>query len=252
MKKLILVVAVFFGILTSGCIDKGVEVLPLDPVQFNREVEQLVPSNYLSQLDSVNFPIYRGQTPPNVVGVYLADSLLLRASNLMSDYSILDLWDPGYSLYKFSKQNTEYNIITMETKGKSKPNPYIPYSEAVGHGVGGSIAGTGQNFTICLTYDQKSKVTDATSPNYGASAMCRVTLLISGTKHNNGIANFCFAFIMLQKDDPNNILVPVGTIRVFQEMDAMASNSVWDFFDVSGVPAKVSGDLFMYNVEGGK
>jgi hypothetical protein len=59
--------------------------------------------------------------------------------------------------------------------------------------------------------------------------------VISGIKTTQGIANWVNAIIVLEKYDPSNILVPVGTIRTFQEMDELAANATWGAFKPTGL-----------------
>jgi hypothetical protein len=64
----------------------------------------------------------------------------------------------------------------------------------------------------------------------GTSLGVRVkqSTIISGTLTPNGIENYRYSFVMLEKGpDPDNLIVPVETYRIFKDGDDLAEISEW-------------------------
>jgi len=209
--------------------DDGPERLPLPPVLKNVQIEDVINQNYITQLESIGFPIYRGTTPPDITGCYLFDAQLLVASNLNTDSYWLDLWDPGWAITRFFDYTVTDRRISSEEKGKSKPGSLMPASQSTSKSFG-NISGTGNNFTYFAITTVEFVVTDVTNQYYGRKVFGKTANISSGIKTATGIQNPFNAMIVLEKsgDNENLFTVPIGTIRVFQEMDGIAANWNWN------------------------
>jgi hypothetical protein len=148
--------------------------------------------------------IYRGNTPPNIENSYLVNNNILISSNLDEDKEGSKFLDEYIRFINQSK----LNVVTFESiQGNSTST-----SNSV------SISGTYNNFTAYFTETTMSK-----EDNY----TCKTTTVISGELTSAGIKNFTYAFLMLEKNDPNTKLVPIGTIRVFKDSDGLAAKAQW-------------------------
>lgn len=233
MKIKILSLVALILIVTTSCIKDGVETLPLQPVCKNRQMNQIIPAEYLVQLKAW-MAIYDGKTPPNICGCYLADSPKLKASTITNDAALSFV-----ALERFSNQN-EFNMIYWEQKSKIYTDE-IQTSKSVE----GYIYGAGDNFTAFFDVVADGKY-------LGSSATSHEVIVISGTKTVNGIKNFQSALLMLEKDDPDNVLVPVGTIRIFEEADKFAENSTWSLFKTSVLEKTGNNGLLFNQLQGVK
>jgi hypothetical protein len=237
-SKLIFGITMLVMISISGCVDEGYEVLPLPPVLKNVPITDVIPQEYITILQGMNFPIYQGTTPPNIEGCYLADNFYMVASNVIDDYPYINTeYSKATALYRFYGFNAEYNTLAYENKIKQSEF----YNSAEGYGNGyGNISGSGNYFTYyCKTWSVSSRITGESGTGYTAN-------IFSGEWTATGVKNLCYAFLMLDKDDPHVVIVPIGSVRAFQEMDGLAVNSNWGFFK-QPVNAMKKGNIISYN-----
>lgn len=154
-----------------------------------------------------HMPIYSGVNPPNIEGSYF-----------ISPYTTVFCedgnWEPGHVIdnYKilFSNQSSDDNTIDM-----------IEYAENGGYnkGTDAFISGDGTNFSAYF-------ITEGMSQNIRT----KKALVISGTKTENGIENYCYGFVLLEKgSDPNKKLMDVGVYRVFKDGDGISEPTTWEF-----------------------
>lgn len=183
-----------------------------DPVAFTAtinpwgkpKINEVVPT-YMQEKIREYMPIYNGSTPPNVMGTYLRTPTYMIASSIPGEtnnsFNFADL------LFKFSNQNFTNNTLDYDSK----------QGDANSSGKGYFISGSGNNFTVFF---------NTTGISSGISI--KTATVISGTKTSQGILNYRFAFLMLEKGpDPEDKLVDVGTFRVFKDEDELAANATW-------------------------
>jgi hypothetical protein len=237
-SKLILGIIMLVMLGISGCVDDGYEVLPLPPVLKNVSITEVIPQEYMTILQEMNFPIYNGTTPPNIEGCYLADNFWIVASNVIADYPYIGTAaTSSTALFRFFGFNSERNTLGYEYK--IKQSVLYNNGETYGNSLG-NISGSGNYFTYYC------KAWSATSRPTGESGTGFIASIISGEKTATGIINLCYAFLMLDKDDPYGIIVPITSVRVFQEMDGLAANSSWGTLKQS-VDAMMNGNSISYN-----
>jgi hypothetical protein len=221
MKKNLLFASMavaFAGLFTSCTFENGDNPAPAPPTTDER-IETVIPSDIRATIE-VHIPIYDGVTPPNVEGTYFLDPQILKASSLTSD-------SPGKSFMseydRFYDQNTANNTINMlRVQGGGS-------EWALGKGA--FISGYGDNFTIYF---------DMEGENGGATF--KEAYILSGTKTSVGISNLVAGFILKEKNDPNNILVEVGTFRFFTDSDGMSEKTEWPYeWPYTGPSAKTRG-----------
>ena len=185
--------------------------------EFDERITQQIPQQYLEQM-TAHMPIYAGNTPPTLNGsfVYHPMALVYASDGYVFKNGISDLF------IRLTEQNTSKNTIQ--------------YEEKQGGGVGDKtemvVLGNGNNFTIFA-------VVPGFASNY--NARYKLATLISGTMTEEGIKDAYEAILMVEKDDPDNKIMKVGTYRVFKDEDGLATPSVWS--SRSMIPQEESGEL---------
>lgn len=170
-------------------------------------IEKIIPREYLDIFEQ-HMPIYYGNTPPIIEGVYLmSPTILVYSTHGGYDMSFVDYY------YKFFNQATIGNTVDFEYISK--------ITSSGGHYYGkqyeSTIQGSGNNFTVFF------KVTGT-----GDGIDYEEVQLYSGTIDENGVHNLYNGFVLLDKsDDPYPYLVPVGTIRVFKDGDGWSEATTW-------------------------
>lgn len=203
MKRLIPITLLVTLFLTS-CLKDDVDTLVLPPLRYALPIGDVVPSDILSEIEKY-MPIYEGDTPPEIEGVYVINP------NELVVASAEDL-APGIVIsndtVKFSNQNAKTNVITFERKQKTENE----FSDFV------SLVGSDNNFTAYFNADG----TTTEGINY------KTATVISGTMTANGIKDYYKAFIITEKDaDPNKVLFPAKAFRIFKDGNALAENTSW-------------------------
>ncbi len=180
----------------------------INPWNTTPDIEEIIPPSLLDTMESY-ITIYRGSTPPNIENVYLFEPETVYCSD--------DIYEPGETinqyLVRFTNQNNQTQIINYESKYHNGD-----HSSGVGY-----IYGSQNNFSVYIIEENET--------TYGEySAWSRSATVISGTQTSSGILNYQDAFVMLEKEDPNNILMAVGEFRVFKDTNNLAAISDWDLF----------------------
>lgn len=173
----------------------------------DERLESVVPEEIIEELGD-HMPIYSGVNPPNVEGAYYIDPFV---AVYCEDYGNGG-YEPGTqvlsSTIRFSNQNKNYNTLDFEevTGGSTD------------EGKGAFISGSGDNFTAFFN----------TVGQYGDGVTTyKTALVISGTKTNSGIKDLYYSFIMVEKNDPEGILMKEGVFRVFKDEDGLSENTNW-------------------------
>jgi hypothetical protein len=198
---------------TFGCSDDkddgGGKVICTD------EQSGCVPSSVIPESIRVQFenimPIYSGTNPPDISGQYLSKGQILVGSSLSNDivgshYSSNDrAWaDKYYAFIREADGKLSYKSKNGSSQGQSDEVTVV------------EIVGNDGNFTA---YFFESDVDN--------NSRSKSSVLISGTLTSSGISDYHYAFIMLEKDDPQNKLVEVGTYRIFKDGDGLAERHNW-------------------------
>jgi len=166
--------------------------------------QTVIPPGVRNDIEKSGMIIYSGTKPPDISGQYLSDSYTLIGSSISED--------------KLNKKYADMYIAFV--KGS---NGTLSYREEQSGDQAGSdnvrveVVGSGNNFTAYLEVTGESK-----------GIWNRTSTVISGTLTKDGIKDFNYAFVMLEKDsDPNNKLMPLNSYRVFKEGDGLAKKYEW-------------------------
>lgn len=154
-------------------------------------------------------PIYEGDTPPNIEGCYFVDPFetVYCQDQGNGGYNPGDIVSSDYC--RFLNQNASKNTLDFSSISAN--------GNSTSEGKGAFIQGSGNNFTAF--FDTEGATSGITT---------KTALVISGTKTAEGIKDFYYAFVMVEKgDDPNHQLMNEGVFRVFRDKDFLAVNATW-------------------------
>ena len=179
--------------------------------EFDKRITQEIPVEYLSKM-SAHMPIYSGSTPPNIEGSFkLAPSYLLYNSNLTSSVK------PGRLFYdyvsKYSGVDLKKNVATFQYEELQRGSSTV---ESKSEESAVKILGEGNNFTAFSVVTTKY-----------ADGFSKLATILSGTLNSNGITNYCYGILMLDKEDPNNTRMDVGEFRIFKDQDGFSESVSW-------------------------
>ena len=203
-KERLLLFLVVIAIGLTGCLREGIDTIALP---FGKIPEGVIPQEIREQFEE-HMPIYEGVTPPDITGKYLAEPFRLVYTS-DGQFSPGDVFAPDY----FSFQNQTASGMAM-------------YSESQASGVAVApevyVVGNANNFSAYFIAEQTRY------DDYGdVTSTSKMSTIISGTVTEEGIENFRYAFVMLEKDDPYDELMDVNEYRVFEDGDGLAIRYDW-------------------------
>lgn len=170
---------------------------------FDDRITQQIPQEYLSKM-ATYMPIYAGNTPPSVDGTFISHpyELIFASDNYKSDKGF------GDQTMNFSGQDKSKNTIFYQYRqgaGSSEKTEMV-------------IMGEGDKFTIFAIMNGNNASNNATY---------KMAEIVSGTMTADGIRDLYSGILMIEKNDPGNNLISVGTYRIFTDGDGLASPSSW-------------------------
>lgn len=185
-------------ILFTGCLKEGDETVVV-PYSDGKIPYSVIPERLQDSLTRHGFVIHEGTEPPSIEGRYVASPNVLQYAS--DNYANL------------------FHNIYMAFAGQN-PRGLIQYAEeqdslANGKSLAAHIIGSDNSFTMYCYQELSDTVNHAWE--------CKTATVVSGNHTPSGIASCQYAFIMLDKKDSADRLVPVGTFRIFHDSDLMAS-----------------------------
>ena len=181
--------------------------------KFDERITQEIPVEYLSKM-SAHMPIYSGNTPPNIEGVYnLSPCELLYNSDPNSSNK------PGkiYASFvtEFTAQNMTQNTLQYRNQEVNSSTGAIVSTSKISEA---KIIGSGDSFTVFVIVES--------TDNYGV--WTKMARLLSGTKSANGIKKYYNGYVMLDKsDDTNNPKMGIGVFRITYDNDGFSESTTW-------------------------
>ncbi|MCL1957347.1 MAG: hypothetical protein FWF63_08490 [Fibromonadales bacterium] len=155
-------------------------------------------------------PIYSGTEPPDIIGKYVDSRNIIIGSSLNADSNWVSTGGDFADLY-FAFTEKSGRIYYKSKQGD------VAYGNS--EDVTVDVVGQGDNFTAYFIEVGKSNDIDI-----------KQSVVISGTMTSEGIKDFYFSFIMLEKGpDPDKKLVPVKTYRIFKDSDGLAERTNWSY-----------------------
>ncbi|MEO7048524.1 MAG: hypothetical protein ABI091_24710 [Ferruginibacter sp.] len=197
IKKAVPIIVVIFlnVIFLSSCKKDSSPGAGSGPETYPTPIANIAPQSMIDSLKARGANIYSGTTPPIVNGVYL-----MTPDSCTYDNSPGNTAGAIYADYKFrfSAQDNSSYTITVEQK-------ILPAGTLSAAPVSTYISGNGNNFSIFTLRNQSAN---------GISG--QIFNVFSGTLTATGIKKLQnILYIRSKGSDPNNLLAPAGTIRVF-------------------------------------
>ena len=213
--RIILVATLFSSLCFVACQKDDGGSSPQGNENFSQDINEFVSQDIIDTLREHGMIIHEGKKPPDLEGVYYAAPFVLKSSAVPSDTSAdVEGERFGDMKLRLREQNNEDLTIKGDYK-QIDPTDESVIGEAIGNG--GFIAGEGNQFTVFL------KLEGTSSGTFSDDSASHVTSqIISGTITGDSIENYHHAIWMIEKDDPNDILIPENTGRVLQDEDGMA------------------------------
>lgn len=175
-------------------------------------MDEIISPKLQTQL-SLEMPIYKDNTPPNVEGTYLCSPIYLIYSSIKEDEdsyeeegNFMDM-ELSYSAQS-SIDNKLIGLIQQVNEGKAYNTTN---SEEKAY-----IYGSKNNFTICDPMIKTDK--------NGKSV--KELFIISGTKTESGVSNLHISLLMSEKSEDAVDIINVNDYRIFKDGDGLASNSI--------------------------
>lgn len=196
----------FFGVALTSCDDKDKDE-EKEEVVFDERIEKVLPEDIRVSVERY-MPLFLGVNPPNVEGTYYIDPYV-------SVYCEDEGFEPGHVVasynINFSNQNMRNNTIDMSQTSSN----FTDKSD----GKGVFISGSDDKFTAYFSTTGISSFSDY-------DVYYKTSVVISGKKTKNGIKDFYYAFVMLEKsDDPENYVMDEGYFRIFKDEDGLSEYS---------------------------
>lgn len=173
------------------------------PKKYNlpEKATTIVPEEVLDQMKAQNFPINEGTNPPVLNGTFVANPWkLLYTSHKGS-------WKVGKELY-----NYKFTFYNQQQENLKLDYNYQGEFKDEGKGVASIISGNANKFSIF-----------AETEGVENGIKCTLLSVFSGEVTANGIKDFRRVFYVKSKEnDPNNKLIPVGSMRIWYDSDAIS------------------------------
>ncbi len=168
--------------------------------EFDQRITQQIPKEYLEKMAS-HMPIYAGNTPPAIEGTFCMDNYtLVFASDNFSSTNLADIY------LQLSEQNTSKNTIMYQDKQGYQASEK---TEMI-------VMGKGNNFTVFAVVPGSYKTTTY-----------KLATIVSGTMTDGGIKDCYQAILMVDKNDPDDLVMAEGTYRIFKDGDGLAAPASW-------------------------
>lgn len=181
-------------------------------------IEKFLGEEALINIESQNFPIYYGGTPPNIEGDYVASTHTVIASTVPQDQGTVpfDLVDFEFH---FNNQNEKKLTVDFEAEEGidifsillGEDFEYIKHK-----GKGTYISGHDNYFTVFMKTEVKTKL-------FGKAIVAKV---LSGKITSQGVADYQITNYMLEikSKDPIMEWIPENTGRIAIDSDNIAMN----------------------------
>lgn len=162
-----------------------------------KQIENVIPQEYLNVLKGMGMTVYEGVNPPDVTGFYECNSLKLLKSSISTDVE-----GAAYNTERIEFSDFNNNKFSINLRIKSR----LANTATSDHGV---ISGSGNEFTVySLSIAESGKHS------------IKLAILISATIEGQKLKNLRYGFINV--DDINNtdgVLIREGQARVTYESD---------------------------------
>ena len=190
--------------LTVTDVETGIkEVCKISVKTHQQKIDEIIPAEFVDKLKELDVPFHEGKNPPIINGCYLISPCVLAKTNIQRDFAIGHRFS-DHTIRFYDQDNKTLRIKIEEWQANSKSNS-IETSVT---------AGTGNKFTVY----GKVKTVKMNNP----AIYTVLGIVYSGEFGNGSIKNSHYAFVMLEKNDPNNEYIAVGKARVVIDQDGVS------------------------------
>lgn len=191
--------------------DSELESITTYEEEFDERIAQEIPVEYLSKM-SAYMPIYAGSTPPSIEGPYLMNPcVMVYNSDLNSSYKPGKIFNDYIA--KYTNQNMTKNTATYQYEERNKNGDVTSKSDEAE----AKVLGEGNNYT---TYT----IVETTHTD---GSWTKMATILSATMTAEGLGNFYYGILMLDKKDPNNNKMNIGVFRIFKDEDGLSEPTTW-------------------------
>jgi hypothetical protein len=169
---------------------------------FSEDIKRFVPAAVIDSMRKWGLAINEGKIPPVIEGIYDFKPNYCIHDN--SGYNREGSYFLDYRL-RFRAQNNQNLTVSLDFKS-------LGAAIDTATGTGSFLAGSNNSFTAFV---------DVSGVSYGIPY--KAITFYSGVVSNTGITNFQTGYYLKEKGaDPGNLLVPVGTSRIFNDEDSFS------------------------------
>ncbi|MPR32238.1 hypothetical protein [Salmonirosea aquatica] len=163
--------------------------------------QQLASSSVIAELKALGMTLIETGKPVQIAGIYEMKPVELTATNIPNDWDVGHVFDDS-DRFQLTNQNESDQTIKMNYK----------IGTQTGSSTEGFVAGAGNKFTAYLVTNSQYE-----------TATTKSLEIFSGEWSSDGIKNTQHAFYVLEKNDPDDLLVDVGSIRVSKDNDGFSN-----------------------------
>lgn len=176
-------------------------------------IDQVIPEDIREQMEPF-IPIYDGNNPPTIEGVFVIDSPEV-VHDTTNNYK---KGDTGFTPIYLRFLNQDFMNNTLDYEERDVYNGKVVGESS---GPGAFISGEGNNFSVFFS-------TTGVNHYDKYDISIKTSLVISGTKTDSGIQDVRYAFVLTDKGaDPDHHIMDKGGFRVFKDSDDYASKATW-------------------------
>lgn len=176
-------------------------------------IDQVIPEDIREQMEPF-IPIYDGNNPPTIEGVFVIDSPEV-VHDTTNNYK---KGDTGFTPIYMRFLNQDFMNNTLDYEERDVYNGKVVGESS---GPGAFISGEGNNFSVFFS-------TTGVNHYDKYDISIKTSLVISGTKTDSGIQDVRYAFVLTDKGaDPDHHIMDKGGFRVFKDSDDFASKATW-------------------------
>lgn len=176
-------------------------------------IDQVIPEDIREQMEPF-IPIYDGNNPPTIEGVFVIDSPEV-VHDTTNNYK---KGDTGFTPIYLRFLNQDFMNNTLDYEERDVYNGKVVGESS---GPGAFISGEGNNFSVFFS-------TTGVNHYDKYDISIKTSLVISGTKTDSGIQDVRYAFVLTDKGpDPDHHVMDKGGFRVFKDSDDFASKATW-------------------------
>lgn len=211
MKKLIVIIALAFVISISSC---G-KMYKYDGSK--SYIEKFLGADVLAAIEAQDFPIYYGETPPNIEGDYVANVHTVIASTVPQDEGNVpfELVDFKFHFMNQNQKKLEVDFEAEEDLGIFALLLGDDFEYVKHKGKGTYMSGHDNYFTVYIKTEVKTKL-------FGKAIVAKV---LSGKISEQGVVDYRIANYMLEIKHKDVLIewIPEKTGRVAIDSDNLAS-----------------------------